>query len=124
MLYRDIAPFVAVIGPFLAFAQFLVLAVWLGMVLLSPATLEGLGETKITKLRRLRRSFVRLLYRVLIAFMCLLPLAILGFVGIQMRVIEPRFIVFMLSLMAGIWWLCVVFGSLAHAWFALKYLEE
>lgn len=94
------------------------------MMLISPPDLVGLSEERVQKLARLRRGFARLIFRSLIWFVVLFPIAGLVSLLTFAKAISPIVIGGILVLLFGTWWLYVVVGSLVHAWIALSIMEE
>lgn len=100
------------------------LIVWLGMMLVSPPGLAGLTDERIQRMTRLRRGFARLIFRSLLWSLALAPVLSLIWLLSVAQIIAPIAGATLVVLTFGTWWLYVVVGSLAHAWVALRILEQ
>lgn len=98
--------------------------VWLGMMLVTSPNLVGIAQERIERMIRLRRGFARLIFRSLLWFVVLPPVLSLIWLISSIEIVSPIACATMFLLTFGLWWLYVVVGSLAHAWVALRILEE
>ncbi|MBA2117447.1 hypothetical protein [Bremerella alba] len=124
MPYENIIQFYAYVTPFLGATQFIVLGVWLGLMLLSPATLEGLTEEQIAKLRSYRRRYVRILLRSIFGFVVLLPISGFFLWTATRHITSPSGSYILLGILYGLWWVYLVGGILFTAWQCLEELRE
>ncbi len=113
----------SILGPFLSSSFLIPFIVWLGMMLLTPATMEGLFEKRIAQVRGLRCNFAKLIFRSLISFVIVLPVAtFVLFMFMLARNPIPGMVI--AALVFAVWWLYLVLGSLIYAWQTLNVLKE
>ncbi|MEW4563778.1 hypothetical protein AB1K70_14690 [Bremerella sp. JC770] len=124
MPYERIIQFYTFVMPVIGATQFVVLGVWLGLMLLSPATLEGLTEEQIAKIRSYRRRYVRILFRSIFGLIILLPIAGLFVWTASRHLTSPIGSFIFLGILYGVWWVCLVIGTLTTAWKCLIELQE
>ncbi|QDU78203.1 hypothetical protein Pan97_52870 [Bremerella volcania] len=122
--YERILQFYAYVMPLIGATQFVVLGVWLGLMLLSPATLEGLHEDQIAKLRSYRRRYVRILFRSIFGLIILLPIAGFFIWTASRHITSPAGSYILLGILYGLWWGYLVVGTLTTAWQCLIELQE
>lgn len=124
MPYEKVIQFYAYVAPLLGATQFVVLGVWLGLMLLSTATLEGLTEDQIARLRSYRRRYVRILFRSMFYLIVLLPISAFFFWTSSRHITSPLGTFILLGILYGLWWLYLVLGILFTAWQCLDELQE
>lgn len=124
MPYENIIKVYTIVAPLLGATQFVVFGVWLGLMLLSPATLEGLAEDQISKIRSYRHRYVRILFRSIFMFFVLsLPTAFFMWMTTQYR-IPPLAFYIVLGILYAVWWVYLTGGTLYTAWQCLNELQE
>ncbi|PQO27797.1 hypothetical protein [Blastopirellula marina] len=123
MLYEQSIWLVSLAGTLLSLGTSVLFAIWLGMMLLSPDTLEGLDEASVRELRAIRRGFVRLLFRGMIWLGVTLALNLLVYGLFTVRD-RPETGILVAAAFSFILWFYVVVGSLTHAWNALAILAK
>jgi len=122
--YERIIQFYTFVMPVIGATQFVVLGVWLGLMLLSPATLEGLAEEQIAKIRSYRRRYVRILFRSIFGLIIQLPIAGFFLWTASRHLTSPTGSYIFLGILYGVWWIYLVVGALTTAWKCLIELHE